>query len=141
VEKRILGIDYGSKRIGVAVSDPLNIVARGLGVVRNSAGMYEEIARFADEYDVSTIVVGMPLNLKGGKGIMAGEVEKFMEALRSKLNRKVVQFDERFTTRAAHQSLRDSGIRKKQRQSKERIDEIASALILQHYLDRHHGGR
>ena len=138
--KRILGIDYGSKRLGIAVSDPLNIVARGLGVVRNSATMFEEIRRFAEEYDVETIVVGMPLNLKGERGIMAGEVGEFMDVLRAKLNREVVPFDERFTTRTAHQSLRDAVVRKKQRQSKERIDEIASALILQHYLDRRHRG-
>ena len=138
VAKRILGIDYGSKRIGVAVSDPLNVVARGVAVVRNSATMFEEIKRIAEEYDVETIVIGMPLNLKGEKGMMAKEVEEFMDGLRLKLQREVVHVDERFTTRSAHQSLRDMGVRRKQRQSKERIDEIASALILQHYLDQYH---
>ena len=141
VGKRILGVDYGSKRIGIAVSDPLQVIARGVAVVRNSATMFEQIKRIAEEYDVETIVVGMPINLRGERGMMAKEVEEFMDLLRLKLHREVVQFDERFTTRLAHQSLRDVGVRRKKRQSKERIDEIASALILQHYLDQYRNTR
>lgn len=135
MENRILGIDYGTRRIGVAVSDPLGITARGLTVVDNAESAIREIGKIADEYGVGMIVVGMPLNLKGEKGAKAREVEDFAGRLRSELRRTVVCYDERFTTRSAHQSLRDAGIRKSQRRSKERIDMIASALILQNYLD------
>ena len=77
--KRILGIDFGTRRIGIAVSDPLNIIARGLTVVPNSAKAISEIHRIAVEYDVEKIVVGLPLTLKGEKGQKALEVEAFVK--------------------------------------------------------------
>jgi len=137
--KRILGIDFGTRRIGIAVSDPLGIIARGLTVVRNSPQAVTEIARLAAEYDVEKVVLGLPLTLKGQKGEKAAEVEAFAEALRKVLRVDVVFWDERFSSYTAHETLRTMGVRKKARQSKERIDEMASALILQGYLDRTRG--
>lgn len=135
MHKRILGIDYGTKRIGVAVSDPLRIIATGVTVVANTPGAIAEIKRLAAEYDVATIVVGMPFNLKGEKGAKANEVELFIDALAKGTGCEIVAWDERFTSYTAHETLRAMGATRKQRQSKEKIDLMASALILQGYLD------
>lgn len=133
---RILGIDYGSKRIGIAVSDPLNIIARGVTVIPNSPGMIGEIKRIAAELGVVKIVVGIPFNLKGRKDSMASEVEEFIRHLASELGIEIVPEDERFTSRLARQTLLEMNVGKMKRRSKGRIDEMASALILQGYLDR-----
>ena len=132
---RVLGIDFGSKRIGIAVSDPMNIIARGITVVPNSPRAVDDILKIASEYEVAKIVVGMPFTLKGTKGMKAEEVERFIEKLSENTDLEIIQWDERFTTHTAHQTLLTMGVRKKARQSKERIDEMASALILQGYLD------
>jgi putative Holliday junction resolvase len=134
---RLLGIDYGTKRIGIAVSDPLNIIARGVTVIPHAPGMVAEIGRLAREFDVRTIVVGMPYNLKGMKDAKAMEVEEFMSRLAAELGVEVVPQDERFTSQTAHQTLIDMQVGKMKRRSKGRIDEMASALILQGYLDAH----
>jgi putative Holliday junction resolvase len=132
---RILGIDYGSKRIGIAVSDPLNIIARGVTVIPNSPAKIGEIKRIAVEFGVEKIVVGVPINLKGRKDAMAEEVEEFIRLLASELNVEIVRQDERFTSRIARQTLLDMNVGKMKRRVKGRIDEMASALILQGYLD------
>ena len=133
---RILGIDYGSKRIGIAVSDPLNIIARGVTVLPNTPKMIGEIKRMAEEFGVEKIVVGIPYNLKGRKDSMAEEVEGFIRLLASELKVEIVRQDERFTSRTARQTLLEMNVGKMKRRSKGRIDEMASALILQGYLDR-----
>jgi putative pre-16S rRNA nuclease len=132
---RILGIDYGSKRIGIAVSDPLNIIARGLTVIPNSPGKIAEIKRIAMEFAVDKIVVGVPINLKGRRDSMAEEVEEFIRSLESDLKIEIIRQDERFTSRMARQTLLDMNVGKMKRRSKGTIDEMASALILQGYLD------
>lgn len=133
--KRILGIDYGSKRIGIAVSDPLRIIAQGISVVANSSTVVNDIIKLVHEYDVEMIVVGMPLNLKGEKGIKADEVEKFISQVEKELQIDVIRFDERLTSKMAHQTLRDMEVKKRKRQDKGTIDKMAAALILQGYLD------
>ncbi|TLY32290.1 MAG: Holliday junction resolvase RuvX [Ignavibacteria bacterium] len=137
--KRLLGIDYGSKRVGIAVSDPLNIIARGVTVIPNSEKLIGEIKRIAGEFDIEKIVVGIPLNLKGQKGSKAEEVEEFIRALEAELGIEIVRQDERFTTMEAHRTLRDMNVGKSKRRSRGTIDEMASALILQGYLDRQGG--
>ena len=137
--KRVLGIDYGSKRVGIAVSDPLNIIARGVTVIPNSHQLIGEIRRIALEFDVEKIVVGIPLNLKGQMGSKAEEVEVFIRALEAELGIEIVRQDERFTTLEAHRTLREMNVRKSKRRSRGTIDEMASALILQGYLDRRGG--
>jgi putative Holliday junction resolvase len=134
-QQRILGIDYGSRRIGIAVSDPMNIIARSVGVVINSPSMFDKIRTLVLEYAAVKIVVGMPYNLKGEKGSKAQEVEAFIDRLRQELSIEVVAADERFTSSTAMQTLVDMGVPKKQRQVKSKIDEMAAALILQGYLD------
>lgn len=132
---RHLGLDYGSKRIGIALSDPLNIIASSFGVIPNSERSVEQIMNYVSEFEVSVIVVGMPLNLKGQKGQKAREVEEFISRLRAQTSAEIVEWDERFTSTRVHQTLRQLGVKKKKRQSKEAIDEMAAALILQSYLD------
>ena len=132
---RILGIDYGSRRIGIAVSDPLNIIARGVTVIPNSPSKISEIKRIALEFGVEKIVVGVPINLKGRSDSMAEEVEEFIRLLATELKVEIVRQDERFTSRIARQTLLDMNVGKMKRRVKGRIDEMASALILQGYLD------
>src|SRR5260221_10871687 len=132
---RILGIDYGSKRIGIAVSDPLNIIARGVTVIPNSPETIEKIKRIAIEFGVEKIVVGVPINLKGRSDAMAEKVEEFIRLLALELKLEIIRQDERFTSRIARQTLVDMNVGKMKRRAKGRIDEMASALILQGYLD------
>ena len=133
--KRILGIDYGSRRIGIAVSDPLRIIAKGVSVVENSPGAVKQIREIAREYDVEKIIVGMPYTLKGEKGRSAADVESFIEQLKTVIVEEIIVWDERFSSQSAHETLLTMGVRKKARRSKERIDEMAAAIILQGYLD------
>ena len=133
--KRILGIDYGSKRIGIAMSDPLQVIAQGFKVIPNTTDAPGIIKKLVEEYGIEKIVIGMPLNLKGDKARKAEEVEEFIGRLAILLQTEIIRWDERFTSTMAHQTLRMMGATRKQRQSKEKIDEMASALILQGYLD------
>ncbi|MBI4548088.1 MAG: Holliday junction resolvase RuvX [Ignavibacteriae bacterium] len=133
--KRILGIDYGSRRIGISISDPLNIIARAIKVIPNSPQVIAQIKRLVEEFDVEKIVVGMPLTLRGNKGAKAKEVEQFIRLLENEFHLDIIRYDERFTTHTAKQTLRDMGVQKKQRRNKGTLDEIAAALILQGYLD------
>jgi putative Holliday junction resolvase len=133
--RRVLGIDFGRERIGVAVSDPLNIIARGVTVVRNTPRAAEEIRKLAEEFDVGEIVVGLPLELSGRRGTAAAEAERFMDLLKTATGREIVPWDERYSTHGAHRSMRMMGARKSRRQSKSSIDEMAAAIILQGYLD------
>jgi putative Holliday junction resolvase len=136
-ERRILGVDYGSVRIGVAVSDPLRIIAQSVATVPNNEAALKAIADFVQQYDAEIIVVGMPLTLKGEKGMKAEEVERFITKLTSLVTAEIVRWDERFTTQIAQRTLIDMGTTKKQRRTqKGRVDAIASALILQSFLDQ-----
>ena len=133
--KRHLGIDYGSKRIGLALSDPLNIIAQGFGVVLNSPAAIHEIKKVIEQYAIISIVIGIPYNLKGQAGKSVDVVEQFITSLQKEVGIPIVRWDERFTSTRVHQTLREMGVKKKQRQSKEKIDALAAALILQSYLD------
>jgi putative holliday junction resolvase len=136
VVRRILGIDYGTKRIGIAVSDPLRIIAKGVRTVQNSPRALEEITNICREYDPEKIVVGYPLTLNGDAGASVQEVNKFIARLEAATHLEIVRVDERFTSVIAQQTLIDMGVKKKQRQMKGTIDMIAAALILQNYLDQ-----
>jgi putative Holliday junction resolvase len=140
VHKRVLGLDYGSRRIGVAISDPLRRIARALTVVQNSPRSLGEICRLAEQYDVDTIVIGLPLNLKGEAGMKAAEVEEFVDALRRVISCTIVTVDERFTSSMAAATLRTMGTKKSSRREKGTIDAMAAALIAQSFLDREQAG-
>jgi putative Holliday junction resolvase len=137
MDKRILGIDFGTVRVGVAVSDPLRIIAQSVGTFTNNAGIADTVAAIARQYDVGLVVIGMPFTLKGEKGMKAEEVDKFISRLKEKLSVDVIPWDERFTSRIARQTLIQMGTTKRQRRTnKGRVDAMASALILQSFLDQ-----
>jgi putative Holliday junction resolvase len=134
--RRMIGIDYGSKRIGVAMSDPLNIIAQGLCVVPNTDKALSTIMEIVRKHNACTIVIGIPFNLKGDRGNLALEAETFAHGLEENLSIPVIRQDERFTSTIAHRTLRSMNTGKKERRNKERIDLMAASLILQSYMDR-----
>jgi putative Holliday junction resolvase len=134
--KRILGIDYGSVRVGVSVSDPLGLFAQPIEAFRNDASLFVNLRQVSARENVILIVVGMPYNLKGQKAQKAEEVQKFIGHLKEELGIEILTWDERFTTTIANQTMLAMGTKKKERQKKDgRIDSMAAAVMLQGYLD------
>lgn len=138
---RMLGIDFGMKRVGLAVSDPMGIIARGLETLPNDHGILNAIVAIVKAMSVTKIVVGKPIKLNGEEGNSAVEASKFGKKLKEKLSREydkeieIVEWDERFTTTMAQRIQIELGVKKKERQKKGNLDRIASQLILQSYLD------
>jgi len=134
-EERILGLDLGEKRIGVAVSDPLHIIAQGLPTIQYDKFeiALERISDIIREYSVSKIVVGLPVTMRGEIGPMARRTLEQINFLKATLNIPVETIDERLTSRSAEQTLRDLG--KSPSRNKAKIDELAASFILQTYLD------
>ncbi|MFA5675888.1 MAG: Holliday junction resolvase RuvX [Christensenellales bacterium] len=131
--KRIMGVDIGEKRIGIAVSDPLGITAQGLETYTRKGNDAEYIARRAREMGASLIVAGLPLNMNGSEGPSAKMVREFMGEV-SSLGLPVEFIDERLTTVSAERILIEADVsRKKRRQV---VDKIAAVYILRTYLDR-----
>jgi len=133
--KRILGIDYGRKRVGIAVSDPTNVLARGLTVLENGKSLIAKICEIISIEEVVVVVVGLPLTLRGEKGEMALEVERFIGRLGTACGPPVIAHDERHSSNDALSSMIEMGVSKKKRRVRGEIDRVASALILQSYLD------
>jgi len=136
---QILGIDYGRKRIGLAISDPDGIVATPLPIYtrRDARADIEHIARLAREKEAGMIVIGLPLNMDGSRGEMADEVVAFAEKLGARARIPVVTFDERLTTEEAERVLLQADLSRKKR--KRVRDSLAAVLILQGYLERLRG--
>ena len=132
---RIIAIDFGSHRIGLAVSDPMKIIGQGLKTIVNNEKSIDEIVSLISEYSVSEIIVGNPLLLSGKESATSEDVAHFVKKLSEKTNIKIVLVDERFTSVLAHKAMIDMGMNKKKRQNKAKVDEIASAILLQGYLD------
>ncbi|MBE5912562.1 MAG: Holliday junction resolvase RuvX [Pseudobutyrivibrio ruminis] len=137
---RILGLDYGTKTVGVAISDPLLLTAQELETItRDRASKLRHtlvrIKELCDEYQVSTIVLGYPLNMDDSEGFRCEDTIKFKELLEKRVDIPIVLIDERLTTMYADEILEESGVDKKDR--KKFIDQIAAAIILQDYLDNH----
>ncbi|MGQ0570493.1 MAG: Holliday junction resolvase RuvX [Armatimonadota bacterium] len=133
---RILAIDPGERRLGLAVSDPTGVIASPLEVL-DRAGWARDLShlrRLIEQYDIGEIVVGCPLTTRGTLGPQARVAAQFAARLRQMLGIPVTEVDERFSTIAAERSLRDSGLRARKR--RRRRDAVAAALILQPYLDR-----
>ncbi|MEA3494146.1 MAG: Holliday junction resolvase RuvX [Candidatus Margulisiibacteriota bacterium] len=131
---RKLGIDYGEKRIGIAVSDPLGIAAQPVEVIENSDQVIERLSDIVSRYEqVDEIIVGLPKTLKGEVGIAAEKVLKFVEELKKVVKIPIVTWDERMTTAAAEKNLIAAGLSRGKR--KKVIDKSAAAYILQSYLD------
>lgn len=131
---RILCLDYGEKRIGSAVSDPLGISAQGLGFIEAvpESKALEKIKEIADEVKAEKIVVGLPLNMNGSTGPRARQVLEFVESLKE-IFPEVETFDERLTTRQAESAMLEADLSRRKR--KKIIDKLSAVLILQGYLD------
>lgn len=135
---RILGLDYGSKTVGVAVSDPLGITAQGLEIIRrkDENKLRQTLARIEEivkEYMVEEIVLGLPKNMNNTLGDRVEKTIAFKEMLERRTGLKVTMWDERLTTVAADKAMMEAGLNGRQR--KEYVDMIAASFILQGYLD------
>jgi len=132
---RILGLDVGARRIGIAVSDPLGLTAQGLPTLQRRNRRYDqsELRRVVREYEVSEIVIGNPLRMSGQTGAQAEKMAVFAEQIQQELSLPVHLWDERLSTAEGHRLLDETGIRDARR--KEVIDKMAAVLILQSFLD------
>ena len=131
---RILGIDYGRKRTGVAVTDPLGIVAGNLATVPTHTLM-QFIQDYIGREQVDRIVIGNPMQLNGQPSDSMKYITPFVNKLRKVLpDMPVVMYDERFTSTIAHQAMIDGGMKKSDRRDKSRVDAIAATIILNDYL-------
>jgi putative Holliday junction resolvase len=131
---RILGLDFGRARIGVAISDELQMLAHPLETIPANQEPASRVAEIVREKQVDHVVAGIPRQMNGQIGTAATEVLEFVEKLRAILPCPVVTWDERLTTVAAHRALRDAG--KKTRDTRGYVDQVAAQMILQTYLDR-----
>lgn len=135
---RIMGLDFGSKTVGVAVSDPLFITAQGVEIIRRKEEnkLRQTLARIEEligEYEVGEIVLGLPKNMNDTLGVRAELSLEFKEKLERRTGLPVTMWDERLTTVAADRTMMEAGIRREHR--KDYVDQIAASLILQGYLD------
>lgn len=135
---RIMGLDYGSKTVGVAVSDPLMITAQGIEIIRRDSEnkLRKTLARIEElikEYDIEKIVLGLPKNMNNTIGDRAEKTLEFAQMLERRSGLDVIMWDERLTTVAAHKAMTDAGIKDKDRDKY--VDSIAASLILQGYMD------
>jgi putative Holliday junction resolvase len=132
---RVLGVDVGTVRIGVAISDETGLIARPLETVRRTGDRKAlgALARMAREHEVVRIVVGLPLTMGGGEQESSVDAREFAGKLRTRAGCEVLVWDERLTTAQAERALIEGGVRRKQR--REVVDRIAAAVMLQSYLD------
>ena len=138
---RIMGLDYGSKTVGVAISDALGLTAQGIEIIRRTQEnkLRQTLARIealVKEYEVTAIVLGFPKNMNNSIGDRAEKSLAFREMLERRTGLDVFMWDERLTTVAADAVMRETGVRREER--KDYVDEIAAMLILQGYLDHLH---
>ncbi len=130
----ILGLDFGRARIGVAISDELQLLGHPLETIPANEQSASRVAEIVRAKKVDHVVAGIPRQMNGQIGAAATEVLEFVEKLRAILPCPVVTWDERLTTVAAHRALRDAG--KKTRHTRSYVDQVAAQMILQSYLDR-----
>lgn len=130
-----MALDIGDKRIGIAISDETNTISTGIDVIERKTleKDIEKIKDYTKLYEIGKIVVGMPLTMKGEKGIQAEKVNSFIDSLRRSTNIEIVAFDERLTTALGEKLLLKADISRKKR--KAIIDKLAAQIILQDYLD------
>ena len=138
---RVLGLDYGSKTVGVAVSDPLGLTAQGVEIIRRKSENKQRqtlarIEELIEQYQVETIVLGFPKHMNNTVGDRAEKSLAFAEMLKRRTGLPVVMWDERLTTVEAIRTLMEAGVRRENR--KEYVDELAAVFILQGYLDSLH---
>lgn len=136
---RLMGIDYGDRRVGVAVSDPLGLTAQGVCTVENTGGkkLYARLAELIAQYEVDKLVVGLPKNMDNSSGTRVEATMAFVERLKTVTDAEIVLSDERLTTVEAHGYLSEMNIRGKKR--KDVVDTVAATLILDNYMRRIQG--
>ena len=142
MKERIMGLDYGSKTIGVAISDALGLTAQPLETIERSGEnkLRRSLARLAEivrEKDIKKIVVGLPINMDGRSGERAALTLEFVEKLKLRVDIPIVMQDERLTTVEADEILDESGVKKQDR--KQFIDQIAAGIILKEYMEKENG--
>ena len=133
---RILSIDYGKKRTGLAVTDPLQLIAGGLATVSTS-GLFEYLQAYIAREPVERIVIGEPRQPNGQPSENLARVQQFVNRWRKAVPQIPIElYDERFTSVLAHQAMLDGGLRKKARQDKALVDEISATILLEDYMSR-----
>lgn len=131
---RIMALDYGSKRTGVAVTDELKLIASGLTTV-NTPELMSFLETYFSEEEVELLIVGEPIQKDGTPSDIEMEIQEFLKRFQTKFpGIKVERVDERYTSKIAFQTMIDCGLKKKQRRNKALIDEISATIILQQYL-------
>lgn len=130
---RILGLDIGERRIGVAVSDEMGTIASPVGMIRREGDVARELKALVERYGAVRLVAGLPVGLSGREGPQAAVVREFAEALAGEVDVPLEYWDERLSTAVAERTLIAGGTRRNKR--KEKIDAVAAAVILQGYLD------
>lgn len=130
---RIIGLDIGGERIGLAISDEMGILASPLGMIRRGGPVDRELSAFILQYKPVKLVAGLPVGLSGREGPQAKEVREYTDALAERVGLTLEYWDERLTTSMAERSLIGSGVRRKERRDK--VDALAASVILQGYLD------
>lgn len=132
---RLLAIDYGKKRTGIAVSDSLQIIANGLTTV-DTATLFDFLKDYLSKEDVETIIVGLPRQMNNELSENMQRIEPFVNKLRQLYPTIPVEYsDERFSSKLAHRAMIDGGLKKKERQNKALVDEISATIILQGYME------
>ena len=133
---RIIGIDYGDSRVGVAVTDPLGLTAQGVGTIKNTGRkrLMEELAKVIDEYRPEKIVIGLPKNMDGTEGFRAEATYKFADDLKEIYGGEIAFMDERLTTMGASVFLNATNTRGQKR--KKVIDTVSACLILEGYMNK-----
>jgi len=132
---KILGLDVGSKRIGMAISDALGVTAQGLSTleIKNKENTLKELCNIVSEKEVKEVVVGLPLNMNGSHGPKAQEAARFADELKEKIKVPVKLWDERMSTMEAERVMIEAGASRNKR--KKKIDKLAAQVILQSYLN------
>lgn len=131
---RILAIDYGKKRVGIAVTDELRIIATGLRTVETK-NIWEFLKTYLNTENVDIIVIGEPKDMNNKPSDATKYIQPFVNRLRKVYpDLRIERFDERFTSKMAHQTMIDSGLKKKQRQNKALVDTISATIILQYFM-------
>lgn len=135
---RYLGLDFGTKTIGIAMSDRTNLISSSYKLIEYKDNDYSnavsEIINIVNDNNITCIVLGLPKNMNNTLGNRAEETIKFKEFIQSKLNVEIILEDERLTTREAHKTLIEANMSRKKR--KKNVDKVAASFILQNYLDR-----
>ena len=131
---RILSIDYGKKRTGLAVTDPLQLIAGGLATVP-TAQRYDYLVKYISEESVELIVIGEPRQPNGEPSENLARVRQFVARWKNHQQVPIIYYDERFTSVLAHKAMIDGGLKKKARQNKALVDEISATIILQSFLE------